>query len=237
MSNEHVHFWVSIFQRSGQRFECNSCHFCGEFNSFRLMPPDSKSEVVFFCPSCDHALIFDTELKVMRAYSGQMIRPEVSLGSRWKWLNPKSGYLAAIIAGVLVLVLAFLMFARLDYRVKRLEGHPDAPPPHPAQTVLQGGPLDLSFPGYQEICAGYAIMPKSVVREPYGVRIRGVVVNEKSVRVDARFRFIMSGCSQNFIVENLAPGARDTFEVFLPGATDTTGTATIEVVETSLNLE
>jgi hypothetical protein len=38
-------------------------------------------------------------------------------------------------------------------------------------------------------------------------------------------------------VENVSPGTGETFDVFLSGATDTSGKIMVEVVETNLRLE
>jgi hypothetical protein len=100
-----------------------------------------------------------------------------------------------------------------------------------------GGRVELSFPGFQEIGAGYAVMPRSAVRESSGMRVKGVVVNEKAFTVDARFRLSQGGASQTFYVENVSPGTGETFDVFLSGATDTSGKIMVEVVETNLRLE
>jgi predicted RNA-binding Zn-ribbon protein involved in translation (DUF1610 family) len=237
MPEEKRNFWISSFQRSGQRFFCAACGFAGDFNDFKLDLRESESEVYFICPSCGNELVFDAEKKSMNAGSGVMIHPEVSLGGKGKWTFARSLFLGLAGIGVVLLVLAYVVFVRLVPGLGRLEARLADPPDHSMQAPGPSDEVDFSLPGVQEIGSDYAILPRSAVRESSGVRFRGVLVNERSLAVDAKFRLTMGNRSQTFFVENVAPGTGEPFEVFLPGATDTAGRATIEVLETNPRLE
>jgi hypothetical protein len=181
-------------------------------------------------------LVFDAKTRDMRAGTGEMIRPEVSLKGKWRWIRSRFLVPAALAAVVVVLALALVMFVRQESRINHLEARLAIPPPPPAPVQDPGpdGQVDLSFLSAQEISGGYALVPLSVVRESTGVRVRGVVVNEKSIAVDVRFRCTLGSSSQSFFVENVIPGKGKDFEVFLPGATDTAGKAKVEVIETAV---
>lgn len=84
MPNKTEQFWISVFRRSGQRFVCGICGYAGDFNSFRLVHTEEGTGVLFFCPSCNNNLLFDTASRSMRT-GGELIHPEVSLGSKWNW--------------------------------------------------------------------------------------------------------------------------------------------------------
>jgi hypothetical protein len=179
-------------------------------------------------------LIFDTQTRDMRAHTGEMIRPEVSVKGKWNWIRSPFLVLASLAAVVVVLAVASFMFVQLESRINHLEARLAVPPPAPVQDPGPDGQVDLSFPSAQEISGGYALVPISVVRESSGVRLRGVIVNEKAIAVDVRFRCTLGGSSQSFFVENVTPGKGKDFEVFLPGATDTAGKAKVEVIETAV---
>jgi hypothetical protein len=237
MMHKQENIWISIFERSGQRFICGVCGFAGEFNSFRQAFSGGGTEVIFFCHSCGNALVFDTETKTMRANSGEMIRPEVSLGVRWSWVSPKVFSLAALGVSVLILILTAVMFFRMESRIGRLDDRLVTLSTRPAQAPGALGRVDFKDPGAQEIGQGYAILPRSATSESGGVRVRGVVVNEKSLAVDAEFRFTLGDRSESFTVANLSPGTGEPFEVFLPGASEASGPALVEVLATNLHLD
>jgi len=237
MMHKQENIWVSIFERSGQRFICGVCGFAGEFNSFRQAFSGGGTEVLFFCHSCGNALIFDTETKSMRANSGEMIRPEVSLGDRWPWIKPKILSLAALGVSLVILALIGFMFFRMESRIGHLDDRLIALSTPPAQVPGTLGRVDFKDPSAQEIGQGYAILPRSATSESGGVRVRGVVINEKSLSVDAEFRFSLGGREETFTVANLSPGTGEPFEVFLPGALEASGPALVEVLATNLRLE
>jgi hypothetical protein len=237
MMHKQENIWISIFERSGQRFICGVCGFAGEFNSFRQAFSGGGTEVIFFCHSCGNALVFDTETKTMRANSGEMIRPEVSFGDSRSWIKPKVLSLAALFVSVVILILTAALFFRMESRIGRLDDRLVALSTRPARAPGVSGRVDLKDPGAQEIGSGYAILPRSAVSESGGVRVRGVVVNEKSLAVDAEFRFSLGGREETFTVANLSPGTGEPFEVFLPGASEVSGPALVEVLETNLHLD
>jgi len=237
MMHKQENIWISIFERSGQRFICGVCGFAGEFNSFRQAFSGGGTEVIFFCHSCGNALVFDTETKSMRANSGQLIRPEVSLGARWSWVSPKAFSLAALGVSVLILILTATLFFRMESRIGRLDDRLVTLSTRPAQAPGALGRVDLKDPGAQEIGQGYAILPRSATSESGGVRVRGVVVNEKSLAVDAEFRISLGGREETFTVANLSPGTGEPFEVFLLGASEASGPALVEVLATNLHLD
>ena len=237
MMNKQENIWVSIFQRSGQRFVCGVCGFAGEFNSFRLAFSGGGTEVIFFCHSCGNALVFDTETKSMRANTGELIRPETSLRGRWSWIGPKALSLAALGVSVVILILTAVMFFRMESRIGRLDDRLVALSTRPAQAPGTLGRVDLKDPGAQEIGQGYAILPRSATSESGGVRVRGVVFNEKSLSVDAEFRISLGNRSESFVVSNVGPGTGEPFEIFLAGASEASGPALVEVLETNLRLD
>lgn len=237
MMHKQENIWISIFERSGQRFICGVCGFAGEFNSFRQAFSGGGTEVIFFCHSCGNALVFDTETKSMRANTGELIRPEVSLGARWSWVSPKAFSLAALGVSVVILILTAALFFRMESRIGRLDDRLVTLSTRPAQAPGALGRVDLKDPGAQEIGSGYAILPRSATSESGGVRVRGVVVNEKSLAVDAEFRFSLGGRKETFTVANLSPGTGEPFEVFLPGASEASGPALVEVLATNLHLD
>jgi len=237
MMNKQENIWISIFERSGQRFVCGVCGFAGEFNSFRLAFSGTGTEIIFFCHSCGNALVFDTETKSMRANTGELIRPEVSLGDRWSWIKPKVLSLAALGVSVVILILTAALFFRMESRIGRLDDRLVALSTRPAQAPGALGRVDFKDPGAQEIGSGYAILPRSATSESGGVRVRGVVVNEKSLCVDAEFRFTLGGREETFTVANLSPGTGEPFEIFLAGAQEASGPALVEVLETNLRLD
>lgn len=237
MANHTDKFWISVFQRSGQRFVCSICGYAGEFNSYRLVHTGTGSGVLFFCPSCNNSLIFDTESKTMRGGSGEMVRPEVSLGSRWSWTGPRTLSLAALGVSLVILGLVASLFVRMESSIGRLEDRLVTQSSLSVQTPALYGRVDLKDLGAQEIGSGYAILPRSAVSESGGVRVRGVVVNEKALTVDAEFRFSLGGRVETFTVANLSPGSGEPFEVFLPGAAEPSGPALVEVLETNLHLD
>jgi len=161
MMHKQENIWVSIFERSGQRFICGVCGFAGEFNSFRQAFSGGGTEVLFFCHSCGNALIFDTETKSMRANSGEMIRPEVSLGDRWPWIKPKILSLAALGVSLVILALIGFMFFRMESRIGHLDDRLIALSTPPAQVPGTLGRVDFKDPSAQEIGQGYAILPRS----------------------------------------------------------------------------
>ena len=237
MMHKQENIWISIFERSGQRFICGVCGFAGEFNSFRQAFSGGGTEVIFFCHSCGNALVFDTETKTMRANSGELIRPEISLGDRWHWVKPKVLSLAALGVSVVILILTAALFFRMESRIGRLDDRLVTLSTRPPQVPGTLGRVDLKDPGAQEIGSGYAILPRSATSESGGVRVRGVVVNEKSLAVDAEFRFSLGGREETFTVANLSPGTGEPFEVFLPGASEASGPALVEVLATNLHLD
>lgn len=237
MNNKKRNFWISVFQRNGQRFLCSSCGYAGELNSFSLaIQPDSR-EIRFLCPSCQSDLVFDPESEAMRPGHGEMVHPEVSLSRRLQRTRMLQALLVGCGLAVVVLVFVYAQFARLGTRMADLDANLKNLSGRQSQGTGLGGEVDLAFPGFQEVGAGYAILPRSAVRESSGVRIKGVVVNEKAMTVDAKFRLTQAGHAQTFLVENLASGTGETFDVLLPGATDTTGRVMVEVVKTNLSLE
>ena len=173
----------------------------------------------------------------MRANSGELIRPEVSLGARWSWVSPKAFSVAALGVSVVILILTVVLFYRMESRIGRLDDRLVALSTRPAQAPGALGRVDLKDPGAQEIGSGYAILPRSATSESGGVRVRGVVVNEKSLAVDAEFRFSLGGREETFTVANLSPGTGEPFEVFLPGASEASGPAQVEVLATNLHLD
>jgi len=237
MANHSDKFWISVFQRSGQRFVCSICGYSGEFNSFRLIHTETGSDVLFFCPTCNNNLIFDTDTKSMRGGTGEMVRPEVSLGGGWSWISHKALSLASLGVSLVILVLVSSLFFKVESQLGRLEDRHVATSFRPGQAPAALGQVDLKDPGAQEIGQGYAILPKSTVSESGGVRVRGVVVNEKALTVDAEFRFSLGGHEDTFTVADLPPGSGEPFEVFLPGAAEPSGPALVEVVETNLHLD
>lgn len=229
-------FWISVFQRTGQRFLCSACAFAGDFNAFRLAPDEKGCTVRFLCPNCQQELRFDAASEAMVVGHGEMLHPEVSLAGRWRIARLRQGLLVGGVMVAVILVFVYALFGRLGSKMEGMNTHLKDLSILQAQAGL-GGRVDLSFPGFQEIGAGYALLPKSATRESSGVRIRGVLVNEKAFTVDAKFRLTLGVHSQTFLVENVSPGTGETFEVFLPGAQDTAGTVLVEVLETSLRLE
>ncbi len=236
MANHSEKFWISIFQRSGQRFVCSICGYAGEFNTFRLVHTETGAGVLFFCPSCNGTLVFDTMTRSMHKGAGEMLHPEVSLGG-WSWLGPKAVSLAALGVSLVILALVASLFFRMESRIGRLEDRLVALSSRPAQASGLSGRVDLKDPGAQEIGSGYAILPRSAVSESGGVRVRGVVVNEKSVSVDAEFRFTLGDRAETFTVADLSPGSGEPFEVFLPGAAEASSPALVEVLATNLHLD
>lgn len=237
MKKQQENIWVSIFQRSGQRFVCGVCGYAADFNAFRQMFTGTSTEIIFFCPSCGNALVFDTDAKVMRAGSGEMIHPEVSLGARWSWLGSKAISLAALGVSLVILVLVATLLVRMESRIGRIEKNLVALSSRPVLAPGPSGSVDLKDPGAQEIGSGYAIMPKSVETVPGGVRVLGVVINEKALTVDAEFRFNLGIHSESFTVANLSPGTGEPFDIFLPGASEAAGPALVEVLATNLHLD
>lgn len=173
----------------------------------------------------------------MRANTGELIRPETSLRGRWSWVSPKAFSLAALGVSVLILILTAALFFRMESRIGRLDDRLVALSTRPAQAPGTLGRVDFKDPGAQEIGQGYAILPLSAVSESGGVRVRGVVVNEKALAVDAEFRFSLGGHAETFTVANLSPGTGEPFAVFLTGSAETSGPALVEVLETNLRLE
>jgi len=237
MMNKQENIWVSIFQRSGQRFICGVCGFAGDFNQFRQAFSGTGTEIIFFCHSCGNALVFDTETKSMRANSGELIRPEVSLGGRWSWIKPKVLSLAALGVSVVILILIGALFIRMESRNGRLESRLIALSSRLAAAPVLSGQVDFKNPGAQEIGSGYAILPRFATSESGGVRVRGVVVNEKALAVDAKFRLTLGERAETFAVANLSPGTGEPFEIFLPGAAEASGPALVQVLESNLHLE
>jgi len=229
--------WISVFQRTGQRFVCTACGFAGDFNAFRLDLGGEASKIRFLCPNCQHDLGFDPVTEDMVSGHGEMLHPEVSLAGRWRIARLRQALVVGSIMAAVILLVVYLLFARLGIRLESLDSHFKDLASRQAQSSGLGGRVELSFPGFQEIGAGYAVMPRSAVRESSGMRIKGVVVNEKAFTVDARFRLSQGSASQTFYVENVLPGTGETFDVFLSGASDTSGKIMVEVVETNLRLE
>ena len=237
MENKKRNFWISAFQRNGQRFLCSSCGYAGEFNAFRLDIKTYNPEVRFICPSCRTDLVFDPEFEAMRPGHGEMIYREASFSNRSQWVRMRQVLLVGSGLVLFILVLVYVQFARLGTRMEGLDAHVYALSVAESQHSGSGRPVDLSVPEFQEIEAGYAIRPRSAVRESSGVRIKGVVVNEKAFAVDAKFRLSQAEHSQTFLVVDLASGKGEPFEVLVPGATEASGKVLVEVVKTSLNFE
>jgi len=165
---------------------------------------------------------------------GELIHPEVSLGSKWNWTGLP---MAALGVSLVILVLIGALFIRMESRIGRLEDRIVALSTRPVQTSSLYGRVDLKDPEAQEIGSGYAILPRSATSEPGGVRIRGVVINERSLVVDTELRLTLGGHSESFTVVNLSPGIGEPFSVFLQGATEASGPVLVEVLATNLRLD
>lgn len=125
----------------------------------------------------------------------------------------------------------------MESRIGRLESRIVALSTRPMQAPALYGKVDLKDPEAQEIGQSFAILPRSSTSEPGGVRIRGVVINERSLVVDTELRLTLGGHSESFTVANLSPGIGEPFTVFLQGATEASGPALVEVLTTNLHLD
>jgi predicted RNA-binding Zn-ribbon protein involved in translation (DUF1610 family) len=228
-------FWISVFQRTGQRFACPSCGYAGEFNAFRLNLTGEDCLVRFLCPNCQHELRFDASEEAMVSGHGEMLHPETSFARHWNLVRLRQALFLGLGATLVLIAFGYWQHVDIGRRIASLSARGNSHNTRQGQGL--GGTVDLAFPGFQEIGAGYAVKPRSVAREANGVRFKGIVVNEKAFTVDARFRVTQGQASQTFYVENVAPGTGETFDVLLPGATDTSGMVQVEVLETNLRLE
>lgn len=82
------------------------------------------------------------------------------------------------------------------------------------------GLIDLSTPIFQRIGGqgnDFIASIGSVDHHLNGLKIKGFIINSSSVaHTDANFNINISDQTQNFMVKNLYPGRKGTFEVFIP---------------------